>query len=109
MIWSAYRIMWALVVFDLPTDTKKERKAYSTFRKFLLKDGFYMMQYSVYFRHCSNRQIYDTHVRNIQKQLPEYGKVSIIGITDKQFGEMYNFWGKIRELSPRTPDQITMF
>ena len=46
---SEYRIMWVLVFFDLPTGTKKERKAYSDFRDALVKDGFTMFQYSIYF------------------------------------------------------------
>ena len=45
---SEYRIMWVLVLFDLPTDTKKERKAYATFRKRIMADGFTMFQFSIY-------------------------------------------------------------
>ena len=48
---SEYRIMWVLVFFDLPTDTKKERKAYADFRKKLMRDGFTMFQFSIYVRH----------------------------------------------------------
>ena len=49
---SEYRIMWILVFFDLPTETKKEKKAYTDFRKSLIKDGFTMFQFSIYVRHC---------------------------------------------------------
>lgn len=48
---SEYRIMWVLVFFDLPTETKKEKKAYADFRKNLQKDGFTMFQFSIYVRH----------------------------------------------------------
>ena len=48
---NEYRIMWVLVLFDLPTETKKERKAYADFRKKMLKDGFTMFQFSIYLRH----------------------------------------------------------
>ena len=49
---SEYRIMWVLVLFDLPTETKKDKKAYTDFRKNLQKDGFTMFQFSIYVRHC---------------------------------------------------------
>ena len=51
---NAYRIMWLFVLFDLPVETKKERKAAADFRKALLKDGFSMLQFSVYNRHCAS-------------------------------------------------------
>jgi CRISPR-associated protein Cas2 len=53
---NKYRIMWVFVYFDLPTETKKDRKAYATFRKTLLQNGFSMIQYSIYSRHCSSRE-----------------------------------------------------
>ena len=53
MIISGYRAVWIFTMFDLPTDTKKARKDYTYFRKKLLRDGFSMLQYSVYVRHCS--------------------------------------------------------
>lgn len=53
---TGYRCMWVLTMFDLPTDTKAARRQYTQFRKILLKDGFTMMQYSVYIRHCASRE-----------------------------------------------------
>ncbi len=55
MILSAYRFMWVVVMFDLPVDTKKARREYTRFRKKLLRDGFMMLQYSVYARHCASK------------------------------------------------------
>jgi len=52
---NAYRIMWVLVFFDLPTETKKDRKIYTEFRKKLLSDGFSMFQFSIYLRHCASK------------------------------------------------------
>ena len=98
---NAYRIMWIFVFFDLPTHTKPERKAASQFRKKLLKDGFTMMQYSVYTRHCPSRQAAQVHVNRINAFLPSKGNVSILMVTDKQFGLIKNFWGK----SPNQPKQ----
>ena len=53
---SEYRVMWVLVLFDLPTETKKEKKAYVDFRKNLQRDGFTMFQFSIYVRHCASSE-----------------------------------------------------
>jgi len=88
---NAYRIMWLFVFFDLPTETKKDRRNASLFRKDLLKDGFSMMQFSVYIRHCASGESADVHEKRIEIRLPPLGKVSILRITDKQFGNILNF------------------
>lgn len=85
--------MWIFVFFDLPVTTKKEMKAASLFRKNLEKDGFAMMQFSVYIRHCASRESMEVHIKRIKSMLPESGKVSILTVTDRQYGEIYNFWG----------------
>lgn len=59
---NAYHIMWMFVFFDLPVTTKKERKAAALFRKNLEKDGFSMMQFSVYIRHCASRESLAVHL-----------------------------------------------
>lgn len=91
--------MWILVFFDLPTETKKERKAYTEFRKNLVKDGFSMFQFSIYVRHCASKENKDVHVKRIKNILPEKGHVGILSITDKQFGMMDIFYGKKKEES----------
>ncbi len=83
--------MWVLVLFDLPTETKKERKAYAQFRKKLIQDGFTMFQFSIYLRHCSSAENADVHIKRVKGMLPEFGKVGVLRITDKQFGEMEIF------------------
>ncbi|HRI48146.1 MAG TPA: CRISPR-associated endonuclease Cas2, partial [Ignavibacteriaceae bacterium] len=75
MRFNEYRIMWILVFFDLPTETKKERKEYTKFRKLLLNDGFTMFQFSIYIRHCSSRENLIVHVKKIKKHLPPDGHV----------------------------------
>lgn len=86
--------MWVLVLFDLPTETKKERKAAAEFRKFLQKDGFTMFQFSIYVRHCASVENAEVHIKRVKSVLPEYGHVGIICITDKQFGAIELFYGK---------------
>ena len=88
---SEYRIMWVLVLFDLPTETKKERKAYALFRKRIMADGFTMFQFSIYLRHCPSRENAEVHIKRVKSFLPEFGDVGIMCITDKQFGEMEIF------------------
>jgi len=95
--------MWLFVFFDLPTNTKKERKAASGFRKKLLKDGFSMMQYSVYIRHSPSYESARVHTQRVKSFLPNRGKVSILMITDKQFGMIHNFWGKAVEKPKHKP------
>ncbi len=106
---SEYRIMWVLVFFDLPTETKKERKAYTEFRKKLLDDGFTMFQFSIYLRHCQSMENAQVHVNRVKKSLPELGMIGILCITDKQFGQMELFQGKkIKEVA--TPcQQLELF
>lgn len=101
--------MWVIVMFDLPTETKAERKAYTTFRKKMLHDGFEMFQFSMYLRHCPSRENADVHVKRVKTILPEKGHVGILCITDKQFGMMEIFRGQERAVAPQTVQQLEMF
>ena len=86
--------MWLMVLFDLPTETKRDIRAYSVFRKNLMKDGFTMFQFSIYIRHCASMENAEMHIKRVKSFLPEFGKVGIICITDKQFGNIELFFGK---------------
>ena len=88
-------------MFDLPTDTKKARKEYTHFRKFLLNDGFTMMQYSIYMRHSSSNENAVVHAKRVKQHLPDDGEVRIIRITDQQFGKIEIFYGKKQPASAR--------
>lgn len=101
--------MWVLVFFDLPTETKKERKIYAKFRKDILTDGFQMFQFSIYLRHCSSRENADVHVKRVKKILPSKGHIGIICITDKQFGMMEIFRGQELVEGPETVQQLELF
>jgi CRISPR-associated protein Cas2 len=106
---SEYRIMWVLVFFDLPTETKKERKVYADFRKKLINDGFTMFQFSIYLRHCASRENADVHIKRVKSILPELGQIGILCITDKQFGQMEIFHGK-KVKAVKTPyQQLELF
>lgn len=101
--------MWVLVLFDLPTETKQERKIYTDFRKNMLKDGFSMFQFSIYIRHSSSRENADVHVKRVKKYLPPKGHVGILCITDKQFGMMEIFYGKKEAERPPVYQQLEIF
>lgn len=85
---SSYQLMWILVMFDLPTETKKQRKRYAEFRKSLIQDGFTMFQFSIYVRNCASRENTKVHIDRVKNLLPEEGKICIITITEKQFNEI---------------------
>ena len=101
---SEYRIMWVFVFFDLPTSTPKERKAATSFRQELLKDGFTMFQYSIYMRHCASMENAEVHMRRVRAMLPKIGKVGILCITDKQFANIQLFYGE-KPKPPNAPGQ----
>ena len=101
--------MWVLVFFDLPTETRKERKSATKFRKNLLDDGFAMFQFSIYMRFCASRENADVHTKRVRNILPEKGKIGIMQITDKQFGMMEIFYGK-KEVEKEAPvQQLELF
>lgn len=106
---NAYRIMWLLVFFDLPTETKQDKDQYVKFRKRLLSNGFAMFQFSIYVRHCPSRENADAHADRIRKGLPPRGCVGILCITDKQFGMMELFHGTKEVDLPPPPQQLELF
>ena len=106
---SEYRIMWVLVLFDLPTETKKEKKAYTDFRKKLVTDGFTMFQFSIYMRNCPSSDNADVHIKRVKGLLPEYGHVRILKITDKQFGMMELFLSSKPIEKPEAVQQLELF
>ena len=106
---SEYRVMWILVFFDLPTDTKKDKKAYALFRKNLCRDGLSMFQFSIYIRHCASMENAAAHIKRVKSFLPEFGQVGILCITDKQFGNIEIFYGH-KPAEPKTEGlQLELF
>jgi len=106
---SAYRIMWVMVVFDLPTQTKVDRKRHTKFVKYLKTDGFSMFQFSIYLRHCPSMQNADVHKKRVKKNLPPNGHIAIFHFTDKQFAMTELFLGKKEADKPDLPQQLELF
>ncbi len=103
-----WRSMWVIAMFDLPTDTQAARRAYARFRKHLLEDGFIMMQYSVYMRHCASIENAEVHMKRVGSAVPDQGEVRVMAITDRQFARIRVFAGKSRRPSEPAPSQLQL-
>lgn len=88
------RFMRLLIFFDLPVTTKKERAIATQFRNFLIKDGFYMVQFSVYSRICNTMESAQLHETRIKNQVPNNGSVRSMIVTEKQYASMNILVGK---------------
>lgn len=80
-----------IVMFDLPVQTKLQKTRYRQYHDFLLDNGFMMLQYSIYGRHCASREQGETHARRLKKATPRQGEVRILTVTEAQFGKMQVF------------------
>ena len=101
--------MWLLVCFALPTETKKDKRAYMLFRKQLQKDGFTMFQFSIYVRHCASMDNAEVHIKRVKNFMPEYGHVAVMCITDKQFQNIMVFHGSKAAKMKTQPIQLELF
>ena len=75
-------------MFDLPVKTKKEKRKYMKFRKFLLSKGYLMLQYSIYVKIAANRDAIVNHIEVIKKNVPDEGQIRILMLTEKQYARM---------------------
>lgn len=95
--------------FDLPTETKRDRREATLFRQLLLRDGFSMFQFSIYLRPCSSQENANVHIKRVKSYIPDHGHVGILCITDKQFASMLLFHGKKVAEKRRQPIQLQLF
>lgn len=102
--------MRIIVFFDLPVVKKRERKIYAQFRRFLLNDGYDMIQYSVYSRLCNGIDMTNKHLKRLTTSLPEKGSIRCLTITEKQYSEMKFLVGKptVKEKKINA-DQLSLF
>lgn len=84
----SYRFMRVIVFFDLPTGTAAEKREYSKFRKFLVKNGFLMVQYSVYSKIALNTTVAEAVMKKVRESKPASGIVQMITVTEKQYSKM---------------------
>lgn len=88
--------MRVIVFFDLPVVTGEERKAYIQFRRFLLKNGFMMVQESVYCKLALNGSAVNSIIDNVRKNSPDKGLIQILTITEKQYSKMDMIIGDLK-------------
>lgn len=101
--------MRMLVFFDLPVITAKERKAAAQFRKFLLKDGYHMVQYSVYARVCNGNDAVEKHEIRLKDNIPQKGSVRLLVITEKQYESIRILLGPKEFDDTREAVELTSF
>lgn len=102
--------MRIIVFFDLPVVKKRERKVYAQFRRFLLNDGYDMVQFSVYSRLCNGTDMTEKHLRRLNDSLPTKGSVRCLTVTEKQYAEMKFLVGKPTVKEQRiTTNQLSLF
>ena len=88
------RFMRIMVFFDLPVTSEKNRKDYATFRKSLIKNGFVMMQNSVYSKVALNPSVDKSVKDKIHKIKPPEGLIQVLVITEKQFASIEYILGE---------------
>lgn len=104
-----FKFMWLFVFFDLPTKTKKERRTYTQFRNRLLKNGFMMMQFSVYARICKGDDSIETQKKRVKDHVPKKGHIRMLSITDLQYGKMETLIGVKSEEEKLEKKQLLLF
>ena len=88
------KFMRIIVMFDLPMVTEKEKKIATKFRKYLLDDGFIMMQFTVYSRICKNNDDLNKHINRLKINAPKSGNIRLLQVTENQYNNMIMFSGE---------------
>ena len=101
--------MWLMVMFDLPVKTTEEKREYARFRKYLLREGFLQLQFSVYAKFCASRENAQKYFNHLQAAVPPGGKVRLLMVTDKQFGEMVSLYGTSLRDVEKKPEPLLLF
>lgn len=106
---NSYRVMWVIVMYDLPMVSEVDKKRYQVFRKRMLLNGFEMFQFSMYVRFCASKENAEVHVKRVKAILPVKGNIGIFMITDRQFGMLEVFHGRQKVKGQAPPQQLEMF
>lgn len=101
--------MWILLFFDLPVKKNTQRKSATQFRNFLLKDGYIMLQYSVYARVCKGQESVSKHIKRAQGSLPSEGSIRALQVTDKQYARMSILLGNLVPEETTGSEQLLFF
>jgi CRISPR-associated protein Cas2 len=106
---EGFRWMWILVFFDLPVVQKAERAAATKFRNNLLKDGYLMLQWSVYARVCNGLERVQKHVARLKQMVPSRGSIRVMTVTEQQFARMELLIGKPSPEEEMATKQLVLF
>lgn len=101
--------MWLVVMFDLPTTTKADKRRYRHFRDLLLDEGFAMLQYSIYARHLATRERAAAKTARIAANIPFRGEIRVLKVTEAQFSRMEVFSNYRRKDPEREPPQLELW
>ncbi len=106
---NGYKLMWMMVMFDLPTETKKQRQIAAQFRTFLQQNGFEKIQWSVYVQFTGTFESSQKYINAVKNNCPSVGDINILLFTDKQFSNIIHISnrdaGKLKEI----PAQFELF
>ena len=97
---TGYNSWWCLVFYDLPNDTSSAKTASAKFRRWLLESGGNKFWSCCWIKFCASREKLESFTAEIKKNLPPDGNVKVLGVTDKQFGQIQIMWGKMRKPEP---------
>ena len=104
------KFMRMIVFFDIPVKTKRQRRIANGFRNFLIKDGYHMVQYSVYARVCNGIDAVNKHRSRLKTALPENGSVRLMVVTEKQYEAIEILVGELHEIdTPFVCEQLSIF
>ena len=103
------KFMRIIVFFDLPVKTPAQRKVATKFRKFLINDGYHMLQYSVYARVCNGTDAVEKHKKRIYTSVPNNGSVQMLTVTEKQYQSIEILVGALKEEKTFKMEQLTLY
>ncbi len=106
---SGYKAMWLFAMYDLPVDKPELRREYGQFHKALIRQGFTMLQYSVYVHYVKSEDTEESLRRKVHACIPSHGQVQLISVTDRQFEKMEVYVGKKRKPVEDPPLQLMLF
>lgn len=106
-----FKMGWLMVCFDLPVLTKEQRKTATKFRKWLIDDGYQMIQWSVYARPCVTFSRQETHLRRLETAVPEEGSIRALFVTRAQWERAYSIKGSPARHAPleEMPQQMLLW
>lgn len=96
-------------MYDLPTQTIADKRSYQLFHKFLIKDGYDMLQYSLYSRICNSQVVADKHIARLKFNLPNVGNVRLLQVTEKQYASMEFLVGDMTNFEKITANNKQLF